>query len=276
MEWQDAAGRACTPCPLRGGQSSTITASRMTAAALPPNLEENTVMPAKLYSSGASFISRCIVRRASASLARRSPAPSRSRDGCPGRERRLEWRVAVTAKFVAVGAGPSRRAADAVRRPRPGRQDAHAGADPPAAAGPDRHPWRPHAQPEEHRRHAPATAVHRRDRRERLGEVVARLRYGLRRGTAALRRIAVGLRPAVPRADGEAERRPYRRHLPGHRHSPEEQLAEPAVDGGDDNRDLRLPATALRPRRPDHLSPLRRRGGPRDGGGGGPGAERAW
>ena len=45
----------------RGVQSSVISASRITAASLPPNVEENTVMPAKLYSGGASFISRCIV-----------------------------------------------------------------------------------------------------------------------------------------------------------------------------------------------------------------------
>lgn len=44
-----------------GGQSSEISASRMTAASLPPNVERNTVMPAKSYSGGASFISRCIV-----------------------------------------------------------------------------------------------------------------------------------------------------------------------------------------------------------------------
>ena len=44
-----------------GGQSFAISASKMTAASLPPNVEENTVMPAKLYSSGVSFISRCIV-----------------------------------------------------------------------------------------------------------------------------------------------------------------------------------------------------------------------
>ena len=46
---------------LGGGQSAVISASRMTAASLPPNVEENTVMPAKLYSRGASFISLCIV-----------------------------------------------------------------------------------------------------------------------------------------------------------------------------------------------------------------------
>ena len=55
---------ACAACagPAAGWrQSSVISASRMTAASLPPNLVSNTVMPAKLYSGGASFISRCMV-----------------------------------------------------------------------------------------------------------------------------------------------------------------------------------------------------------------------
>ena len=43
--------------------------------------------------------------------------------------------------------------------------------------------------------------------RQRVGQVVAGLRHHLRRGPAALRRVAVGLRPPVPRADGEAGRR---------------------------------------------------------------------
>ena len=42
-------------------QSSATSVSRMTAASLPPNRVENTVMPAKLYSGGASFISLCMV-----------------------------------------------------------------------------------------------------------------------------------------------------------------------------------------------------------------------
>ena len=44
--------------PQGHGQSSVISASRMTAASLPPSVEEKTVMSAKLYSGGASFISR--------------------------------------------------------------------------------------------------------------------------------------------------------------------------------------------------------------------------
>ena len=44
----------------------------------------------------------------------------------------------------------------------------------------------------------------------RLGQVDARLRHDLRRGPAALRRVAVVLRPAVPRPDGQARRRLHR------------------------------------------------------------------
>ena len=70
--------------PLAGGQSSVISASRITAASLPPNVEENTVMPAKLYSGGASFISRCIVpvrSRSVRSATKEAPDAGRHRIG---------------------------------------------------------------------------------------------------------------------------------------------------------------------------------------------------
>ena len=98
----------------------------------------------------------------------------------------------------------------------------------------------------------------RRDHRAvRLGQVVARLRHALRRGPAALRRVAVGLRAAVPRADGEARRRLHRGPLAGHLDRPEDDLAQPALDGRHRHRDLRLPAPALRARRPPALPRLR-------------------
>jgi excinuclease ABC subunit A len=53
----------------------------------------------------------------------------------------------------------------------------------------------------------PAQPTDRHHRRFGLRQVVARVRHDLRRGPAALRRVAVGLRAAVPRADGEAGRR---------------------------------------------------------------------
>ena len=62
-EGMRAAGRSpgVHVLPLRGGQSWVISASRMAAASLPPNVEENTVMLAQLYSGGASFSSSCMV-----------------------------------------------------------------------------------------------------------------------------------------------------------------------------------------------------------------------
>ena len=82
-----------------------------------------------------------------------------------------------------------------------------------------------------------------------LGQVVARLRHHLRRGPAALRRVAVGLRAAVPRADGEAGRRLDRGSLAGDLDRAEDDQPQPALDRRHGHRDLRLPAAALRARR---------------------------
>ncbi len=65
----------------------------------------------------------------------------------------------------------------------------------------------------------------------RLGQVLARLRHPLRRGAAPLRRVALLLRPAVPRADGEAEVRHHPRPLAHHLHRAEGGLEQPALDG---------------------------------------------
>ena len=83
----------------------------------------------------------------------------------------------------------------------------------------------------------------------RLRQVVARLRHHLRRGPAPLRRVALGLRPAVPGDDAEAGRRPDRRPVAGDLDRAEDHLEEPALDGGDRHRDLRLHAPALGARR---------------------------
>ena len=112
-----------------------------------------------------------------------------------------------------------------------------------------RHLRRAHAQPEEYRSVSPAREAHHHHGRERVGQVVARLRHDLRRRTTALRRVAVGIRPAIPGADGEAGRRPYRRHLAGHRHPSEEQHPQSALDRGDDDGDPRLHAAAVRAHR---------------------------
>ena len=92
-----------------------------------------------------------------------------------------------------------------------------------------------------------------------LGQVVARLRHDLRRRPAPLRRIALGLRAPVPRADEEARRRLHRRTVAGGRDRTEEPDAHLAIhrrhrDGG-----LRLPAAALGAHRADALPGVRTR-----------------
>jgi excinuclease ABC subunit A len=61
-------------------------------------------------------------------------------------------------------------------------------------------------------------------------------------GPAALRRVALGVRAAVPADDGEARRRLDRRALAGDLDRPEDDVAEPALDGRHGDGDLRLPA----------------------------------
>ncbi len=96
------------------------------------------------------------------------------------------------------------------------------------------------------------------------GQVLAGVRHDLRRGPAALRRVAVVLRPAVPRADGQAGRRLHRGSLAGGLDRPEVDQPQPPVHGGHDHRGLRLPAAALRPGRPAALPGLRRADHPAD------------
>ena len=74
-----------------------------------------------------------------------------------------------------------------------------------------RHSRRAHAQPQEHRPHPAAERPDHRHGRQRVGEVLARLRHHLRRRPAALRRVALGIRSAIPRADGETRRGLHRR-----------------------------------------------------------------
>ncbi len=114
-----------------------------------------------------------------------------------------------------------------------------------------RRPRSPGAQPQVHRRGDSTGPARRHHRPERLGKVLAGLRHHLRGGTAPLRRVAVGLCPPVPRADGKAGRRLDRRPVARHLHRAEDHHQEPALDGRHGHRDLRLPAPALRPgRRP--------------------------
>ena len=90
-----------------------------------------------------------------------------------------------------------------------------------------------------------------------LREVVARLRHDLRGGPAPLRRVPLGVRAPVPPDDGEAGRGLDRGPLAGDLDRPEDDVAEPALDGRHRDRDLRLPATALRAGRAAALPDLR-------------------
>ncbi len=91
----------------------------------------------------------------------------------------------------------------------------------------------------------------------RLGKVVARLRHHLCGGPAAVRRVAVRVRQAVPGADGEAGCRSDRRVVAGHLDRAEDDRLESALDGRHGHRDLRLPAAALRQHRRAALPELR-------------------
>ena len=71
---------------------------------------------------------------------------------------------------------------------------------------PDR-PRCPRAQPAERRCRHPPQQAHGHHRAVGVRQVVPRLRYHLCRGAATLRRIALRVRPAIPRAHGEARRR---------------------------------------------------------------------
>ena len=77
-------------------------------------------------------------------------------------------------------------------------------------------------QPQEYRRRPSPRPAGRHYRPVGVGQVLAGLRHDLRRRTAALCRIAVLLRPPVPRADGEAGRRSHRRPVARHRHRAED------------------------------------------------------
>ena len=92
----------------------------------------------------------------------------------------------------------------------------------------------------------------------RVRQVQPGLRHDLRRGPAPLRRVAVGVRPPVPRPDGQARRRLHRGPVARGLDRPEVHVEEPPVHRRHHHRGLRLPAPALRPRRPAALPGLRR------------------
>ena len=116
------------------------------------------------------------------------------------------------------------------------------------------------AQPEERRG---SVAARRDDASSAARAARARARWrwtrSMPRGSGGTSRVAVELRPAVPRPDAEAEGRAHRRPVAGDRHRAEDDEQEPALDGRHRHRDLRLPAHPLRPARPAALPGLRHR-----------------
>ena len=126
-----------------------------------------------------------------------------------------------------------------------------------AVGGHDRDPRSARAQPPQRRPRAAARQADRVHRAVGLGQVVAGVRHHLRRGPAPLRRVAVGVRAAVPRADGQARRRLHRGPVAGDLDRPEVGVAQPALDRRHDHRDLRLPAAAVRADRHAALPELR-------------------
>ena len=110
-------------------------------------------------------------------------------------------------------------------------------------------PGRPRAQPQERQRRAAPRQARRVHRPVRVGQVEPRVRHDLRRGAAALRRVAQLVRPPVPRPDGQARRRRHRGAVAGDLDRPEVGEPQPALHGRHHHRGLRLPASALRPHR---------------------------
>ncbi len=90
-----------------------------------------------------------------------------------------------------------------------------------------------------------------------LREVLARVRHDLRGRAAALRRVALRVRAPVPADDGEAGRGLDRRALARDLDRPEDDFAQPALDGRHGHRDLRLPAAPVRADRSAALPDLR-------------------
>ncbi len=120
------------------------------------------------------------------------------------------------------------------------------------------HPRRAHPQPEEREPRPAARQAHGHHGAVGFGQVLARVRHALRRGPAPLRGIAVGVRPAVPPAHGEAGRRHDRGTVAGHRDRAEDGRPQSALDRRDDHRGPRLPPPALRARRRTALPGPRR------------------
>ena len=127
---------------------------------------------------------------------------------------------------------------------------------------PHHHYGREAAQPQERHRGDPEEEARDLHGGLGLGQVEPRLRHPLRRGPAPLHREPERLRPAVPRADGQAGLRLDPRPRPHHLHRAEGRVRQPPLHGGHGHRDPRLPARALGAGGQAHLLQLRAAGVP--------------
>ena len=131
--------------------------------------------------------------------------------------------------------------------------------------GQTRRARRARTQPEEHRCGNPPRQAGGHHRAVRLRQIQPGVRHHLRRRPAALCRIALGLRPPVPGADGKTGRGPDRGPEPRDLDRSARGEPESALDGRHHHRDLRLPAPALCPHRRAPLPQLRPRDQRADG-----------
>ena len=95
-------------------------------------------------------------------------------------------------------------------------------------------------------------------RAQRLGQELAGDRYALCRGPAPICREPLELCPAVPGSAAKAQGRANHRAVAGDQHRAENDQQEPALDGGNGHRDLRLPADLVRPAGASVLPQVRR------------------
>ena len=123
----------------------------------------------------------------------------------------------------------------------------------------DPHPQRARAQPEEHRRRNPARPFHRHHRDLRQWQEHARVRHPVRRGAAPLSRVAERVRAAVRAARRTPRGRRDLRHSADGCDRAANEPRWPQEHRRDADRDLPLPAAAVREARHAALPRSRRR-----------------
>ena len=127
----------------------------------------------------------------------------------------------------------------------------------------DSHSRRPPEQSSQSRSRYSDRRTGRRNGRFGLGQELARVRYVVRGGPAALRRNVLAVRAPVSRSDGSACGRPHRRRAAGDRDRPDQSGAHVAQHGRHDDRAERSSEAAVRARSLAFLPRLRAAGAAR-------------